>query len=208
MERDNCDWMKRMRKKLQKTENWIYCILSVGLLGFLAVAMHDVQRAQGIGLYYSIQAGADSRIVFDLLVDVTVMVAVVLLLIIPCMVLKRKKPASFLRLLVTFLAFMPRLSLAYLVHLDDTVKTLELRPSLKEGALLTAFLEGTSFSVSLLQMVIPMFFLLVAALSLEGKEVIKRWYLAALLVDYDFFVARFGGAVVLCVGIYCAAYFI
>lgn len=170
-----------MIKKLMKNRNWIYVIASVLVLVVVFVALHDMQTAVGAGLYLSIKAGDAERSLYDLFVDVAMIVSVVLLVGSPCVLQKHRKMDSFLRLLFVFLAFMPRLSPGYCVQLLDAKGLFAIRSAFEEENLLIGLLEGTEYLASLLEMVVPMFCLLLAAVCMQGKQVIKRWYFIVLV---------------------------
>lgn len=171
-----------MIKKLLKNKNWIFVLVSVAVLGLVFIALHDMQTAVGAGLYLSIQAGATDRTMYDLIVDVAMIVAVVLLVGTPCILQKYRKTDSFLRLIFVFLAFMPRLSPGYCVSLFDKNGLFEVRPAFKEGNVLIGLLEGAEYSASLLEMVVPMFCLLLMVVCMQGKHVVKRWYFVVLVL--------------------------
>lgn len=163
-----------MREKSGRTENLICCFLIGVFLLFYTVAMHDVQKAQGVGLYLSMQAGAENRTGFDILADAVALSVIVLLSAVPCVVLKRKSAVSFLRILLAFVAFMPQLRLSWLVHFTEVVQTIELCPALREGGFQTTFLAGTEIFVKPLQMAVPAVLLMTAELSREDMETIGK----------------------------------
>lgn len=135
-------WGIDMGAKLQKYDKWIAALLSAGVLAITLIALHDMQYSQGIGLYLSMQAESQNRIMFDVLTDIVVCISLIMLIWLPCMFLKHRNAKAFFRLLVAFLAFMPKLSMAYLVHLVDTPGVFALRMSLLEGRVSDAFFEG------------------------------------------------------------------
>ena len=170
-----------MGKKLLKNKNWIYMTVSLVFFALVFVALHDMQTSVGAGLYLSIKAGATGRGIYDLLVDGVMLAALVLLVGIPCVIQKYCKPDSFLRLLLVFLAFMPRLGPGYCITIFENGSLFELRPAFREGNLVVGFLEGAEFSASLLEMVVPMFCLLLVAVCVQGKCAVERWYFIALI---------------------------
>ena len=130
-----------MKKMILKSKNWIYVIVSIGILGLVLVALHDMQTALGVGLYISICAGAKDRMVYDMATDMVLLVALILLIGIPCLVKKDKKMEAFLRFLLVFLAFMPQLSPAYLVHFFNEKDLFQIRPAFSDGEVVLGFLE-------------------------------------------------------------------
>lgn len=170
-----------MGKRLLKNKNWICVIVSLAVFALVFVALHDMQTAVGAGLYLSIKAGATERIMYDLFVDGAMLVAIVLLVGVPCVLQKHGKPDSFLRLFFVFLAFMPRLGPGYCITFFENKSLFELRPAFREGSFMVGLLEGAEFSASLLEMVVPMFCLLLLAVFIQGKCAVKRWYFIALI---------------------------
>lgn len=142
-----------MEQKLQKYINWIAGILALAALAFAAAAIHDMQTSEGVGLYYALKMDAD-RLVFDMAVDLAALLGLLLLTILPCVLLKHRSVHGFFRMLTAFLAFMPSLSMAYLIHLFD------LEADFSLGLLLPV-----------LQTVAPLLCLLAAAMSLQGDMV-------------------------------------
>lgn len=98
--------------------NGIIVLPSVLTFGTVVVGMHQMQAAEGVGLYWSLMAKGQ-RGLFDILVDAAAALALFVLLLLPCVILKHKSVDAFFRLLTGFVAFMPRLSMSYLIHLFD-----------------------------------------------------------------------------------------
>lgn len=171
-----------MGRKLLKNKNWIYIVLSMAVLALVFVALHDMQTALGVGLYLSICAGDNDRTAYDIAVDVIMLVALVILMVIPCLAYKKVKAESFFRLLLVSLAFMPQLSPAYLVHFFKNDDLFLIRQAFTEGKIISGLLEGLEYSASLLQMVIPMFCLLLMALGIKRQMNIKRSYFIILVI--------------------------
>lgn len=138
--------------------------ISAGVLAFSLLTLHDLQMAEGAGLYLAMQCGVDAsrRLPFDILVDIVGMVCFVAAILLPCMLLKRKKAASFLRLLSAYIAFVPIMHPGNTVHIIDNFKNLSLRQTLLDGNLATFVLEGFSDSIVILQFAAPLAILLPA----------------------------------------------
>ena len=124
-----------MFKSLENSKTNLYKnIFFIGaILCTLALAvytLHDLQTAEGAGLYLSIVYGQSSRIVFDVLVDVMGMLLFLAVLLLPCLLLKSLNPASFFRLFACYLAFMPVVHPGNAVHLFEALFSLKLRDSL------------------------------------------------------------------------------
>lgn len=100
--------------KYKRVGNWI---LIAGLLLVCLYAFHDMQTAEGIGLYFSMLLGMEKRIFMDVAVDVICMVALAVMLYVPCRILGHKTPDAYLRLLIGYLAVVPQLSMAKVIAL-------------------------------------------------------------------------------------------
>lgn len=98
--------------------NWITALLA--LVTFVAVlsGIHEMQLAEGVDLYWAMRIGVERQI-SDIIVSACAAVLLFLLVFLPCMTLRHKSVGAFFRLLTVFVAFMPRLSMSYLIHLVD-----------------------------------------------------------------------------------------
>lgn len=101
--------------KAAKNQGICNFIVTAALLLGCLYTLHDMQTAEGIGLFLSMQLGADSRLPFDLLVDVVCMGLLLLLVYLPCRLLRHRTRDCFLRLLIVYLAALPSVSLAELL---------------------------------------------------------------------------------------------
>lgn len=142
-----------MGKRLHKYNNWITGILALFLLAFTAAAIHDMQTAEGVGLYLALKKGADRR-PFDLAADIAALLGLLLLTLLPCVPPARRSIAVYFRMLTAFLALMPKLRMAFLVHFFDTEADYSLE-----------------LPLFVLQTVVPLLCLLAAAMSLQGDAV-------------------------------------
>ena len=107
-----------MRKDTSLYINGILVILSVLNFSAVVVGVHQMQSAEGVGLYWSIVTNG-RRELFDVLVDAAAALAFFILVLLPCVFLNHKSISAFFRLLAGFVAFMPRISMSYLIHLFD-----------------------------------------------------------------------------------------
>ena len=166
-------------KKIIKQE-WLAGIFS--LVTFLIVlrTLHDMQTAQGVGLYLSILGGYDSRILFDVLVDVLGLVLLALLLWIPCFLLGYRNSKSFFRLLAAYLALLPGVDLAALVHVFDPPGLFHLPQALVEGDVLNVFLTGMKEINPVLRLWLPIFCLLLMGDRMMERKGLKRWQIRIL----------------------------
>lgn len=167
-----------MGRRLQKYDNWIAGLLALANLAFATAALHDMQTAEGVGLYFALKQGTD-RLPFDLSVDMTALLGLLCLTLLPCVLLRHGNVVGFCRLLIGFLAFMPALSMAYLLN-----------------PLGAEEIFSPELFLSVLQIPIPFLGLLAAALALGDDaagesggldgSAWKRWYslccLAAVLL--------------------------
>lgn len=148
-----------MKKKFEKYQNWIAGVAAFALFAMAVLAIHDMQFAEGVGLYFALKAGKD-RLLFDLSVDGLAAAALLFLVTLPCLLLKRGGMTVRLRFLLAFLSFMPTLSMAYLIHLMQEEAEIALNQP-----------------VFVLQTVLPLLCLLAAGVAIpQGEKVWKRWY--------------------------------
>ncbi len=166
-----------MGKQWKIGEKWIACILALFFFCMSVLAVHDMQTAEGVGLYFALKWNR-GRLPFDLAVDGLAGLGLFLLVLLPCIALRHKGADSVLRMLILFVAFMPRLSLAYLIRPWDTQAVV-------------------SFDVPifLLQTFVPFLFLAALALAAgdpereKGDIVWRRWYSLCVAAAISAFVA-------------------
>ena len=157
--------------------NWIWILLSAGTLLFAAVVLYDMQTAEGIGLYFALQMGAEDRRSFDLLAVLAGMVCLLVLLVLPCVLWKRLRPASFFRLLCGYLAFLPAVSTADLVHLLAGTQQIQLRAEFISGSFGMGLKEGLAQVMPAFVMGVPLLLLALAVEKESSGECVmsKRW---------------------------------
>lgn len=127
-----------MRKRYAE---WIQALSALLLIAIAGLTLHDMQTAEGAGLYLAIKAGAEDRRMYDFAVDAAGMLCLLLLLLLPCLLQKRLRPAPFLRFASASLAFLPVTSMALLVHLADGTEEMALRQAISMGQPGAALLE-------------------------------------------------------------------
>ena len=127
-----------MRKRYAE---WIQALSALLLIAMAGLTLHDMQTAEGAGLYLAIKAGAEDRRMYDFAVDAAGMLCLLLLLLLPCLLQKRLRPAPFLRFASASLAFLPVVSMALLVHLADGTEEMALRQAISMGQPGAALLE-------------------------------------------------------------------
>lgn len=108
-------------------KKYIYPALIGILFAGSAFVLYDMQVAEGMGLYFAMQVGTDNRMIFDILVEAVGMAALLAVTGLVFVLLARKNPAfktpeHFFKILVSYLAFMPSISMSYLLHLFVTPK--------------------------------------------------------------------------------------
>lgn len=147
-----------IKKKVSGVGIWLVLLLWAATFGFVVSTLHEMQTAEGIGLYWALKAGVE-RGGFDIAVDMAVALVLLLLTGLPCLILGHRSISAFFRFLIGFAAFMPRVSMAYLIHLFD------------------AGLRTVSYNrlLFVLQTVIPFGCVLFAVMAANEKPW-KRWY--------------------------------
>lgn len=144
---------------LARSGKWIQMLSLAALVVFAALTLHDMQTAEGTGLYLSFKMGAQDRFGYDLLVDGIGMLLLLALLLLPCFGLKRLQPAPVLRFASACLAFLPVMSTAALIHLLDGTDRIALRQAVVEGQLLLALREGLAGLLPILAVGVPVLML-------------------------------------------------
>ena len=129
---------KGLRKRYAE---WIQALSALLLIAMAGLTLHDMQTAEGAGLYLAIKAGAEDRRMYDFAVDAAGMLCLLMLLLLPCLLQKRLRPAPFLRFASASLAFLPVVSMALLVHLADGTEEMALRQAISMGQPGAALLE-------------------------------------------------------------------
>lgn len=127
------------------------------------LALHDMQAAEGVGLYIAISLQREDRLVFDLLVDVLGAAAMLLCVTLPCMGRPHKWRKALL-LLVAFVALMPTVSPASLIHLFRNAENYRIVGSAAE------LLAGVGMVAPVAGFWIPALSLLLAAGRLHIRE--------------------------------------
>ncbi|MCM1046348.1 MAG: hypothetical protein NC417_12635 [Candidatus Gastranaerophilales bacterium] len=162
------------RAKRNMLEQIIWGTLWVGFFGLAVLTIHDMQTAEGVGLYFALKSGGRGRMAFDITVDLLGAAGLFGLTTIPCLIMRHRDERDRLRFLLLFLAFMPRLSMAYLI---DPFHDAE-----------AASLDLLLF---LLQSLLPFLCLTAIALWAAAPSFYQKWYgiccmAAALLAVFSF----------------------
>ena len=74
-----------MRKRYAE---WIQALSALLLIAMAGLTLHDMQTAEGAGLYLAIKAGAEDRRMYDFAVDAAGMLCLLVLLLLPCFLQK------------------------------------------------------------------------------------------------------------------------
>lgn len=102
-------------KRGENVKKYIYLLLIGVLAAGTVLSLHDMQVSEGIGLYFAIKLGKNDRRIFDILADMVVLIGFFLLTWIPFRSVK-KTPEHFFRIMVSYLALMPGISTAHILH--------------------------------------------------------------------------------------------
>ena len=145
---------KGLRKRYAE---WIQALSALLLIAIAGLTLHDMQTAEGAGLYLAIKAGAEDRRMYDFAVDAAGMLCLLVLLLLPCFLQKRLRPAPFLRFASASLAFLPVMSMASLVHLADGTEKLAIRQTFFTGWPGAALLEWLGELLPALSAGLPIF---------------------------------------------------
>lgn len=163
-------------KRWKKYSGFCYILFSVIMLLLCLLAYHDMQTAEGVGLYFALKAGNSSRLPFDIAADVVRMGSILLFLILSCVCTGHKGCGVFFRLLSVWVALMPMVSMGALVPLTEGFGGQLWTLSLKESRIVDSFWWGeTEFGVLLL-LWLPMLCMLAAGLVSSGQKLMLRWY--------------------------------
>lgn len=153
----------------RKWGKWVQLAGAAGLFFFAWMTLHDMQTAEGTGLYLMFLAGADERKGFDCLVEGVSMLCFLAAVVAPAVWMKRCNPGFLLRFLCAYLAFLPTVSTASVVHLLDGTDRIRLGQTLLEGQGGLVLLEGLDGLIPVLGAGVPLLLLASAALA-SGEE--------------------------------------
>lgn len=174
-----------------KKNTWFVGILPFGTFVMILLTLHDMQTAQGIGLYFSILGGYKSRIIFDIIVDVLGIVLLVIYLFVPCFLLGRLNTKSFFRLLAAYLALLPGVDLGRLVHIFDNSGVFTLRQAFVEGKFLTAFFSVTGEMSPVFKLWLPILCLMLMGNRVIGSIELEQWKINIFWLQIPLFLGVF-----------------
>lgn len=142
---------------------FLCALMAVCTFLMACLALHDMQSAEGVGLYIAITLQREDRLIFDLLVDVLGAVALLLCVVLPCLG-RAGKRRNLVLLMVAYVALMPTVSLDSLIHLLGSPENYRICASVEE------LLAGIGQVASVAGFWIPVLCLLLAAGRLLDKN--------------------------------------
>ena len=151
---------------LKQMNNFLKFIMFVSIALTFVLAfytLHDLQTAEGAGLYLSITFSQPTRTICDIIVDVAGMFLFFIAIFLPTIMLKHKSVESFFRLFSIYLAFMPIVHPGNVVHLLNAFQNLSIRTNLSDGALLKYLFQDLSPIFGILKVFLPFLFLVYTA---------------------------------------------
>ncbi len=159
----------------------IRTLILVSLLGSLALAfytLHDLQTAEGAGLYLSITFNS-SRTLWDALVDITGILLLFLVTILPIFITKCASVDSFFRFFSIYLAFMPIAHPGNVVHLPNAFKAVILRPNLLNCNWGDYLFQDLQPIFDMLKWILPLILLLYALNKCSDTKKVpcRKWFL-------------------------------
>ncbi len=166
------------QEKLNRYQNLLFLICSAIALGLAFYTLHDMQTAEGAGLYLSILYGQTNRVPFDILVNIMGMLLFLALLLLPCLLLEHLSHASFFRLLAVYLALIPTAHPGNAVHLSNALFNLSFRESILQGNFLKILFVECVPVFETLKLILPFLLLLTfmnSTLHISGFQKKKIW---------------------------------
>lgn len=145
-------WMSVKQKKIS---NCIKLVLLLSGLGLYLPAIHEMQTAKGIGLYFCLKAGGTNRFYYDLAAD-----GIRLLGLMWCVALslvggKWKSLGSLFRVTITMMALLPLFDESACIHTLFDTKTRDLWTLADWGETLLRIRALSGYMV----LILPVFFL-------------------------------------------------
>ena len=160
--------------KLAKYNKLVNFIFAAIILLVCMYALHDMQTAEGIGLFFAMKLGVEQCLFVDVAVDLLCIGALVLLVYLPVKYLKPVTEGACLRLLIGYLAVVPSLSLSELIGLFGANG----KEFFWDMGILTTWEAWTNIYLLLpfLQMWIPLFLILFAVSCTQYDFTLKKWH--------------------------------
>lgn len=168
--------MSQTLKQKNIISNIIYLTLSVCLIALALLAYHDLQTAQGAGLYLALLQNADNRVPYDLFMDAVGCLGLLVTTILPLIFLKKCNPGAYLRFLCLYLAFIPIINPGDIVHIGQRITNWTLQKDLSFLSLLYALNPFMTMMIAL----VPLLLVLLAFCA-EGETLYCKKYRMILL---------------------------
>lgn len=143
-----------------KYQNALFICATVVAELLALYTLHDLQTAEGAGLYLSMIFGQSQRTLFDILVDIMGMLLLFAMLLLPCLLLRHMGTASFFRFMSVYLAFMPIVHPGNVVHLGSAFLNMSLRQNILDGKLLQVLFVDCAPAFDTLKFTLPLLLLL------------------------------------------------
>lgn len=162
-------------------------LILVSLFGSFALAfytLHDLQTAEGAGLYLSITYNSSSRILFDAVIDITGMLLLFLVTFLPILIMGKASLDSFFRFFSIYLAFMPIIHPGNVVHLLNAFQNITFRPNLINCNWENFLFQDLQPIFDMLKWLLPLILLLYAFNKISGgtKVSYRKWFLFLFLI--------------------------
>lgn len=164
------------KKFLNHKISYLICICCC-LIFFVGsmFAYHDVQIAQGAGLYLAGKYGFSDRVPFDIMMDLIGGLGILNCFLCPILLLKKKTPDSILRFITIFLAFIPLINPGSLVHIAAHLSNWQIRETLLNGNFFQEFIIALSEPIKLLVWELPLLILALMIHKNHFEHKIKCW---------------------------------
>lgn len=164
------------KKFLNHKISYLICICCC-LIFFVGsmFAYHDVQIAQGAGLYLAGKYGFSDRVPFDVLMDSIGGLGLLICILCPTLLLKKRTPDALLRFITVFLAFIPLINPGSLVHIASHISNWQIRETFLNGNFFQEFIIILSEPMKLLVWEIPLLILALMIHKNHFEHKVKSW---------------------------------
>ncbi len=164
------------KKILNHKISYLICICCCLLFGVGAMyAYHDIQIAQGAGLYLAGKYGFSDRVPFDILMDFVGGLGLLICILCPTLLLKKRNPDALLRFLAIFLAFVPLINPGDLVHITSHLSNWQIRETFFNGNFFQEFILTVCDPLKMLIWELPLLILVLMIHKNHSEYKIKPW---------------------------------
>lgn len=164
------------KKTLNHKISYMICICCCLLFWTGAMyAYHDIQIAQGAGLYLSGKYGSNDRVPFDVLMDFIGGLGLLVSILCPTLLLKKRTPDALLRFITIFLALVPLINPGNLVHIASHLSNWQIRETLSNSNFFQEFIIVLSEPMKLLVWELPPLILALMLHTNHSEHKIKTW---------------------------------